>query len=81
MTTAIIPQPTKKQAVEIEASFINTYGKSFNRMKKAELALMVATQSTNYKKIEQQAHNIANLGIMYHNRWKSLRGIVREKYH
>jgi len=74
-----IPTPTKEQMVQIEASFIKTYGKSFNRMRKAELALMIANQSTNYKKIEEQAHKIAGLGIMYHKRWEGLRKIVRKK--
>lgn len=75
--TTVIPQPTKQQAIEIEASFIRSYGKSYNRMRKADLALMVANQSSNYKKIEEQANKISVLGIMYMNRWKGLRSIVR----
>ena len=43
--------PTKEQMTQIEASFIRTYGRSYNRMRKSELALMIANQSTNYKKI------------------------------
>lgn len=81
MTTdkAIIHTPTKEQMLQIEAGFIKTYGKSYNRMRKSELALMIANQSTNYKKIEEQANKIAVLGIMYHKRWKNLVKIVRRK--
>jgi len=65
MTTdkPIIHTPTKEQMTQIEAGFIKTYGKSYNRMRKSELALMIANQSTNYKKIEEQANKIAVLGI------------------
>ena len=74
-----IPAVTKKQMVEIEASFIKAYGKSYNRMRKSDLAIMIANQSTNYKKIEEQANRISGLGIMYMNRWKGLRTITRKK--
>jgi len=76
---AKIPAATKEQLTQIEASFIQTYGRSYNRMKKSDLALMIANQSTNYKKIEEQANKIAQLGIMYHKRWKTLVKIVRAK--
>jgi len=55
--------PTKEQMTQIEASFIRTYGRSYNRMRKSELALMIANQSTNYKKITEQAEYIAKLGL------------------
>jgi hypothetical protein len=76
-----IPTVTKKQMVEIEASFIKAYGKSYNRMRKSDLAIMIANQSTNYKKIEEQANRISGLGIMYMNRWKSLVKIVRRDHY
>lgn len=71
--------PTKEQMVQIEAAFIRSYGRSYNRMQKAQLALMIANQSTNYKKIEEQANKIAVLGIMYKKRWEELVKIVRKK--
>lgn len=61
--TQVIPQASKEQMVEIEKSFIRSYGRSFNRMKKADLALMIANQSTNYKTIEAQAQKISILGL------------------
>lgn len=74
-----IPTPTKEQMTQIEAGFIKTYGRSYNRMRKSELALMIANQSSNYKKIEEQANKIAYLGIMYKKRWQGLVKIVRKK--
>ena len=78
MTTDNIITPTKEQMTQIEAGFIKTYGKSYNRFQKAQLALMIANQSTNYKKIEEQANKIAHLGVMYKKRWKGLVKIVRK---
>lgn len=74
-----LPAVTTKQLLEIEAAFIKSYGRSFNRMKKADLAIMIANQSTNYKKIEEQANKIAGLGVMYYKRWKGLVGIIRRE--
>lgn len=74
-----IQKPTREQQLQIEAGFIKAYGKSYTRMSKRELATMVANQSMNYKKMEEQAHKISTLGMMYYKRWKDLRGIVRKK--
>lgn len=58
------PAVTQEQLKQIEASFIKTYGRSYNRMRKAELAIMVANQSSNFKKITKQAEYIARLGMI-----------------
>ena len=79
MTIDNIQKPTREQQLQIEAGFIKAYGKSYTRMSKAELATMVANQSINYRKMEEQANQIAKLGFMYHNRWKGLVKIVRAK--
>jgi len=74
-----IQVPTREQALQIEAGFIKAYGKSYTRISKRELATMVANQSKNYKKMEEQAHYIARLGMMYHKRWLHTRGVARKK--
>ena len=79
MTTANIQSPTREQALQIEAGFIKAYGKSYTRMSKKDLACMVANQSKNYQKMEEQAHKIAELGYMYKMRWEKLVKIVRAK--
>jgi len=76
---AKIPQATKEQMKQIEASFVKSYGKSFNRMRKADLALMVANQSSNYKKIMEQAQYIAKIGIIMQNQRDIFRDQLRKR--
>ena len=79
MTENKIITPTKEQMVQIEASFIKTYGKSFNRMRKAELALMIANQSTNYKKIVGQAEYISKLGLTMKRQRDVFKKLLRKR--
>jgi len=79
MTTDNIQKPTREQQLQIEAGFIKAYGKSYTRMSKAELATMVANQSINYRKMEEQANQVAVLGNMYYKRWLDTRRIIRAK--
>lgn len=74
-----IPVVTKEQLKQIEASFIKTWGKSYNRMKKAELAVMVANQSSNYKKILEQAQYIAKIGAIMQGQRDTFRNILRKR--
>ncbi len=76
-----IPSPTPIQRAQLSKGFIDKYGISWKDMRKEQLALMVANQSTNYRKIEEQANYIARLGNMYMNRWKSLVKIVRRDHY
>ena len=74
-----VQSPTREQAKQIEIGFLQTYGKSYRKMEKDELALMIANQSSNYKTMEAQAYKIAELGQMYMNRWIVLRTIIRKR--
>jgi len=74
-----IPLITKEQLKQIEASFIKTYGKSYNRMRKAELAVMVANQSSNFKKITEQANYVATLGAIMQRQRDVFKNIIRKR--
>jgi hypothetical protein len=74
-----IPVATKEQLKQIEASFIKTYGRSYNRMRKAELAVMVANQSSNFKKISEQAGYIATLGAIMQRQRDVFKNILRRR--
>ena len=74
-----VQSPTREQAKQIEIGFLQTYGKSYRKMKKDQLALMVANQSSNYKKMEEQAYKIAELGHIMMKQRDVFRKILRKR--
>ncbi|MFQ5788617.1 MAG: hypothetical protein ACE5H1_11635 [Thermodesulfobacteriota bacterium] len=76
---APMPKVTKDQLKQIEASFIKTYGKSYNRMRKAELAVMVANQSTNFKNVIMEAQKVSQIGLIMQRQRDVFRNLLRRK--
>ena len=74
-----VQSPTREQAKQIEIGFLQTYGKSYRKMKKDELALMIANQSSNYKTMEAQAYKIAELGHIMMKQRDVFKKILRER--
>jgi len=60
---ASIPRPTQDQKKSMEIGFMRSFGKSYNKMKKAELALMVINASNNYKKAYTAGVKVVQIGL------------------
>ncbi len=77
--TSKIETPTPAQAKEIETAFLKSFGVTYNKMQKKQLALMVANQSMNYKKMEEQARKIAQIGITMQRQRNWFHKLCRKK--
>lgn len=61
---AQIPRPRNKDDKKnLEIVFMKSFGKSYNKLKKEELAMMIFTLQQNYNKLHNDAYNVTRIGL------------------
>lgn len=60
---ARIIRPDAKERKALEIAFLQSFGKSYTKLRKEDLALMVFTQSANYQSLGKNVEQVAQIGI------------------